>query len=79
MTSAILPTYARYHLAFESGEGVWLTATTGEKYLDFGAGIAVASLGYSHPHLVQALTRQAEKLWLTSNLFEIPEAETFCP
>jgi acetylornithine/N-succinyldiaminopimelate aminotransferase len=77
VTSAILPTYARYHLAFESGEGVWLTATTGEKYLDFGAGIAVASLGYSHPHLVQALTQQAEKLWLTSNLFEIPQAENF--
>jgi acetylornithine/N-succinyldiaminopimelate aminotransferase len=77
VTSAILPTYARYHLAFESGEGVWLTSTTGEKYLDFGAGIAVSSLGYGHPHLVQALKQQADKLWLTSNLFEIPQAETF--
>jgi acetylornithine/N-succinyldiaminopimelate aminotransferase len=77
VTSAILPTYARYHLAFESGEGVWLTSTTGEKYLDFGAGIAVNSLGYNHPHLVQALKDQADKLWLTSNLFEIPQAETF--
>ncbi len=77
MTSALLPTYARYNLAFESGEGVWLTATTGEKYLDFGAAIAVSSLGYSHPHLVKALTDQAQKLWLTSNLFQIPEAETF--
>ena len=77
MTSALLPTYARYPLAFESGEGVWLTATSGEKYLDFGAAIAVSSLGYSHPHLVQALTDQAQKLWLTSNLFQVPQAETF--
>ncbi|MGO9390147.1 aspartate aminotransferase family protein [Rhodoblastus sp.] len=76
MTSAILPTYARYPLAFEHGEGAWLTSTTGEKYLDFGSSIAVTSLGHTHPHLVQALTQQAQKLWITSNLFEIPEAET---
>ncbi len=76
MTSAILPTYARYPLAFEHGEGAWLTSTTGEKYLDFGSSIAVTSLGHSHPHLVQALTQQAQKLWITSNLFEIPQAET---
>ncbi|ODN69831.1 Succinylornithine transaminase/acetylornithine aminotransferase [Methylobrevis pamukkalensis] len=42
-------------------------------WLDFGAGIAVNALGHSHPHLVEALTRQAGKLWHTSNLFEIPE------
>ncbi len=75
VTSALLPTYARYPLAFERGEGAWLTSTTGEKYLDFGSGIAVTSLGHAHPHLVQALTEQAQKLWLTSNLFQIPEAE----
>ena len=76
MTSAILPTYTRYPLAFESGEGAWLTSTTGENYLDFGGGIAVASLGYNHPHLVEALTLQAQKLWHTSNLFQIPLGET---
>ncbi len=75
VTSALLPTYARYPLAFERGEGAWLTSTAGEKYLDFGSGIAVTSLGHAHPHLVQALTEQAQKLWLTSNLFQIPEAE----
>ncbi len=75
MTSALLPTYARYPLAFERGEGAWLVSTTGERYLDFGSGIAVTSLGHAHPHLVQALTDQAQKLWLTSNLFQIPEAE----
>jgi len=75
VTSALLPTYARYDLAFEKGEGAWLTAVGGQRYLDFGGGIAVASLGYSHPHLIEALTEQAKKLWHTSNLFQIPEGE----
>ncbi|GAC1549654.1 MAG: aspartate aminotransferase family protein [Beijerinckiaceae bacterium] len=75
MVSALLPTYARADLAFERGDGAWLTSTKGEVYLDFGGGIAVASLGYSHPHLVAALTEQAGKLWHTSNLFQIPEGE----
>ena len=73
--SSILPTYARAELSFERGDGAWLTTTTGERYLDFGGGIAVASVGYSHPHLVQALTEQAGKLWHTSNLYRIPEGE----
>ena len=75
MTSSLLPTYARYPLAFEKGEGCWLETSGGDRYLDLGGGIAVASLGYSHPHLVEALTKQAGKLWHTSNLFEIPQAE----
>jgi acetylornithine/N-succinyldiaminopimelate aminotransferase len=75
VTSALLPTYARADLAFEKGEGAWLTAVGGQRYLDFGGGIAVASLGYSHPHLVEALTEQGQKLWHTSNLFQIPEGE----
>ena len=75
MTSAIVPTYARAELAFERGEGCWLTATNGERYLDFGAGIAVCSLGHSHPHLVAALTEQAGKLWHNSNLFQMPGGE----
>ncbi|KAB1071783.1 aspartate aminotransferase family protein [Methylobacterium planeticum] len=75
MTSALLPTYARAPIAFERGEGAWLVARGGERYLDFGAGIAVNALGHAHPHLVAALTEQAGKLWHTSNLFEIPEGE----
>ncbi len=75
MTSALLPTYARAPLAFERGEGAWLVAESGERYLDFGAGIAVNALGHAHPHLVEALTSQAQKLWHTSNLFQIPEGE----
>ena len=75
MTSPLLPTYARFPLAFERGEGAWLISTKGERYLDFGGGIAVASLGYAHPHLIAALQEQSTKLWHTSNLFEIPQAE----
>ncbi|WP_232630162.1 aspartate aminotransferase family protein [Methylobacterium sp. Leaf118] len=74
-TSALLPTYARAPLAFERGEGAWLVTESGERYLDFGAGIAVNALGHAHPHLVEALTTQAQKLWHTSNLFQIPQGE----
>lgn len=74
--SPLLPTYARADVAFVRGEGAWLEAADGERYLDFGAGIAVCALGHSHPRLVEALTRQAEKLWHVSNLFRIPEAES---
>ncbi|WP_201861430.1 aspartate aminotransferase family protein [Microvirga soli] len=75
MTSPLLPTYARAELSFEKGEGPWLFGRDGERYLDFGAGIAVNALGHAHPHLVQALTEQAAKVWHTSNLFQIPEGE----
>ena len=75
MTSAVLPTYARTDFAFERGEGVRLWTDEGEEYLDFGAGIAVNSLGHSHPRLVAALKDQAEKLWHTSNLYRIPGQE----
>jgi acetylornithine/N-succinyldiaminopimelate aminotransferase len=70
-----MATFARVHLAFERGEGVWLLANDGERYLDFTSGVAVNALGHAHPHLVAALTEQAGKLWHVSNLYEIPEAE----
>jgi len=70
-----LPTYARVDLAFERGEGPWLFATNGERYLDFTAGVAVNGLGHAHPRLIEALNAQAQKLWHVSNLFRIPEAE----
>jgi acetylornithine/N-succinyldiaminopimelate aminotransferase len=74
-TSHLLPTYARVDLAFERGEGAWLIATNGERYLDFTSGVAVNALGHAHPHLVQAITEQAKKVWHVSNLYRIPEAE----
>src|SRR5712691_6410288 len=74
-TSHLLPTYARVDLAFERGEGSWLTATNGERYLDFTSGVAVNALGHAHPHLVAAIAEQAAKLWHVSNLYRIPESE----
>ena len=75
MTSHLLPVFARIDLAFERGEGCWLLATNGERYLDFGTGIAVNSLGHSHPHLVAKLTEQVGKLWHISNLYKMPDGE----
>ena len=73
--SHLLPTYARVDLAFERGEGVWLVATNGERYLDFTSGVAVNALGHAHPHLVAAITEQAQKVWHVSNLYRVPQAE----
>lgn len=75
VSSHLLPTYARVDLAFERGEGVWLYTAEGERYLDFTSGVAVNALGHSHPHLVEALTEQAKKVWHVSNLFRVPEGE----
>jgi len=74
-SSALLPVFARMDLAFERGEGAWLISTKGERYLDFGSGIAVNAVGHAHPHLVAALKAQSEKLWHTSNLYQIPDGE----
>lgn len=71
----VMPTYNRVDVAFERGEGPYLIATDGRRYLDFACGIAVTALGHTHPHLVKALTEQAQKLWHTSNLFRIPGQE----
>lgn len=75
MIASVLPTYNRAPMAFDKGEGAWLVTTTGERYLDLGAGIAVNALGHAHPKLVQALTDQAGRLWHTSNLYEIPNQQ----
>lgn len=75
MITPVLPTYARFDLAFEKGEGSWLIAEDGQRFLDFGSGIAVNVLGHAHPHLVEAVKAQAEKLWHTSNLYRIPGQE----
>ena len=73
--SSIFNTYARAPVSFVRGEGVRLFSVEGDEYIDFSAGIAVNSLGHAHPHLVQALTDQASKLWHTSNLYGIPGQE----
>ncbi len=73
--SHLLPVFARVDLAFERGEGAWLVATNGDRYLDFTSGVAVNALGHAHPHLVKALQEQATKLWHMSNLFKSPDGE----
>ncbi len=75
MISAVLPTYNRAPIAFTHGEGSWLTAEDGTRYLDLGGGIAVNVLGHAHPELVATLTEQAGKLWHVSNIYRIPEQE----
>ena len=80
--NAVMPTYGHPTVSFEKGEGAYLFDTEGRRYLDFAAGIAVNSLGHSHPHLVAALKDQAERLWHVSNLYNIPNqvrlAERLC-
>ena len=80
--NAVMPNYGYPTVAFERGEGAYLFDTDGRRYLDFAAGIAVNSLGHSHPALVSALQEQAARLWHVSNLYAIPEqarmAERLC-
>ncbi|QCE32449.1 aspartate aminotransferase family protein [Acetobacteraceae bacterium] len=73
--SCLTPNYNRFPIAFTYGKGVWLFEESGQKYLDFGSGIAVSSLGHSHPKLVKNLQAQAAKLLHVSNLYHIPEGE----
>ena len=61
VNSPLVQNYARAPLAFEQGEGSWLVTRDGERYLDFGSGIAVNALGHAHPHLVEKLGEQAAK------------------
>ena len=75
MIPSVLPTYNRTPLSFVKGEGSWLWAEDGHRYLDLGSGIAVNALGHAHPALVQVLTEQARKLWHVSNVYTIPEQE----
>lgn len=69
-------TYNRFPVVFHHGEGVWLYDTEGKKYLDFGAGIAVAGLGYGNEGFHQAVKAQVDQLLHTSNLFyNVPSIE----
>lgn len=75
MSTSLMANYARFGLTFERGEGPYLFEAGGDRYLDFGCGIGVTSLGHAHPHVVAALEAQAKRLWHVSNLYEIgPQA-----
>jgi len=73
--SYLTKNYNRKKISFKYGNGSFLYSTNGKKYLDFVQGIAVNSLGHSHPKLVNAVTKQSKKLWHVSNAFQIPEGE----
>ena len=75
MSQSVMPSYGRADIAFVRGEGAHLYTDDGRKFLDFGGGVAVLSLGHNHPHLVEALIAQAGKVWHTSNLYNIPEQQ----
>ncbi len=65
----VIPTYSRFPLVLERGEGCRVWDDKGREYLDFGAGIAVCSVGHSHPRVAEAISRQARTLQHTSNLY----------
>ena len=73
--SSVMGTYGRTNIIFERGEGCWLIAKDGNRYLDFGSGVAVNTFGHADADLVNALTEQAHKLWHTSNLYRIEGQE----
>ena len=75
MTSALMANYARIPLSFERGEGPYLFEKSGRRFLDFGCGIGVTSLGHAHPHVVDALVKQASSVWHVSNLYNIEPQE----
>ena len=65
----VIPTYGRFNLQLSQGKGTWVWSETGQKFLDFGAGIAVTSLGHCHPKVIAKMQEQLEKLVHTSNLY----------
>ncbi len=65
----IIPSYARFDLVLERGEGNYVLDIDGKRYLDLAAGIAVCSLGHAHPEITKALTEQSRKLIHVSNLY----------
>ena len=75
MITSVMPTYGRWDVAVDHGEGCRLFATDGRQFLDFTSGIGVTGLGHCHPHLVAAVAEQAKRLWHVSNMFHIPGQE----
>ena len=73
--SYLAKNYNRKKISFKFGKGSYLFTSDNKKYLDFVQGIAVNSLGHSHPKLVKTIKNQSKKLWHVSNAFQIPEGE----
>jgi acetylornithine/N-succinyldiaminopimelate aminotransferase len=75
LMSHVMNTYARLPVAFSHGNGCRITDTEGKEYLDALSGIAVSTLGHTHPKLVAAISAQAGRMLHTSNLYRIREQE----
>lgn len=73
---ALMNTYSRLEVTFESGDGVWLFDTNGNKYFDTFCGIAVCGLGHSNPAVTKAIRDQAGRLMHCSNLYHTPLQDT---
>ena len=73
--SYLQKTITEKKISFKRGKGSYLYTANGTKYLDFVQGIAVNSLGHSHPKLIKTINKQSKKLWHVSNAFVIPEGE----
>jgi len=73
--SKMMDTYARQPVTFEKGEGIWLWAKDGKKYLDALSGVAVNGLGHTHPKLIKAINEQISRLIHVSNVYHIAEQE----
>ena len=72
----VVPSYARFDIALDHGEGSYVTDVAGRRYLDLGGGIAVSALGHAHPEMIDALLEQSRKLLHVSNLyFSKPQAQ----
>jgi acetylornithine/N-succinyldiaminopimelate aminotransferase len=75
MISPLMPNYNRIDISFSHGEGAWLVANDGRRFLDFGAGIATSSVGHGHEGLSRAIAEQAGRVMHVSNLYRVPQAE----
>ncbi len=67
--------YRPLPISFVRGEGAWLVAADGGRYLDAIAGLAVCGLGHAHPRVAAALATQAQRLLHVSNCFQIAEQQ----
>ncbi|ECP8957324.1 aspartate aminotransferase family protein [Campylobacter jejuni] len=67
--SHIVPTYKRFDIVLEKGQGVYLFDDKAKKYLDFSSGIGVCALGYNHAKFNAKIKAQVDKLLHTSNLY----------
>jgi acetylornithine aminotransferase/acetylornithine/N-succinyldiaminopimelate aminotransferase len=65
----VIPTYGRFNLQLARGEGSYVWDEASKRYLDFGAGIAVTSVGHCHPRVVKVMREQMGSLVHTSNLY----------